>query len=96
MSEHRPRVGDAFWDGQVKPQPNGRIVYIEWLNRSVVVEFYADEGQKNSYHRASYEMSDIAPYWNSKRNYYKLNEADFLEGFKLDHPVKPPKPTDGT
>jgi hypothetical protein len=86
MSDHRPRVRDKIWDGQVKPQPNGAIVWIDWADHSVVVEFLSSPPD-----RKSYAFDDILPYWDSKYNLYRLNEADFEGGFHLDiNKIKPP------
>jgi len=82
MSNHRPRVGDKFWDGQVRPQPNGKIIWIDWSGPSVMVEFLSSPPD-----RKSYEFDQISDYWQSKYNLYRLNEADWLEGFSL---LKPP------
>lgn len=55
MSE--PRVGHSVWVEGVKPQPNGKIVFIDWKgDREVIVRFY-DSG-----HQVSYEWEDFTDY----------------------------------
>lgn len=42
----RPAIGDAVWVQGVTPQPNGKIVYIDWHDKEVIVEFYDSKDQE--------------------------------------------------
>jgi hypothetical protein len=87
MSTHVPCIGDKFWDGQERPQPNGYVLWINWApidfeDKEVVVIFH------DSYHRRTYSFGEIKDYWQSKYNLYKLNESDWAEGFHYSDPVE--------
>lgn len=80
---HQPRIGDKFWDGQEEPQPNGKIIQVNWRDeqryddKTVVVEFY------DSYHRRTYTFGEIKDNYDRKYKLYLVNKVDFAGGFAL-------------
>lgn len=57
---HKPRNGDKFWDRNVflddKEQPNGKIRWVDWSNKEIIVEFF-DGNIK------TYDVEDILGCW---------------------------------
>lgn len=59
---HKPRAGDKFYDRDIstddKEQPNGKIRWVDWSNKEVIVEFYGG-------HVKTYDVEDIMHAWES-------------------------------
>lgn len=72
MSDHQPRIGDKFWDevrrneGQ---QPNGKITYIDWDSKIVLVTWLDDSGLWTEY-----DMDHIQDHYVNETMGYMLHD----------------------
>lgn len=79
---HRPRIGDKFWDKNVhideNGQPNGKIRWVDWSNKEVIVQFYDSSVR-------TYDAEDLFDCWEAEMFggsyilYPKITKAERLK-----------------
>lgn len=77
MSDHKPRVGEYFYDqGRLPEQPNGFILMVDYQEGEVTVQFHDDDKSWGQY-----SFEDIENYYDGSRHgggYFIYNRVSKL------------------